>query len=32
MGVTLIYGSIVILANLVTYIGRGLLDPKVSYE
>jgi oligopeptide transport system permease protein len=32
MGVTLFYGAIVILANLVTDIARGLLDPKVSYE
>jgi oligopeptide transport system permease protein len=32
MGVTLFYGSIVIFANLVTDLVRGLLDPKVSYE
>ncbi len=32
MGVTLLYGGIVILANLLTDIARGLLDPKVSYE
>jgi len=32
MGVTLFYGSIVIFANLLTDIGRALLDPKVSYE
>ena len=32
MGVTLLYGAIVIGANLVTDITRGLLDPKVSYE
>ncbi|MDQ7247654.1 ABC transporter permease [Dongia sedimenti] len=32
MGVTLLYGAIVIAANLVTDIARGLLDPKVSYE
>jgi len=32
MGVTLLYGAIVIAANLVTDIVRGLLDPKVSYE
>jgi oligopeptide transport system permease protein len=32
MGVTLFYGSIVILANLVTDLVRGVLDPKVSYE
>ena len=32
MGVTLFYGAIVIVANLVTDIARGILDPKVSYE
>jgi oligopeptide transport system permease protein len=32
MGVTLLYGAIVIAANLVTDLARGLLDPKVSYE
>ncbi len=32
MGVTLFYGAIVIFANLLTDIARGLLDPKVSYE
>ena len=32
MGVTLLYGAIVIAANLVTDVARGLLDPKVSYE
>jgi oligopeptide transport system permease protein len=32
MGVTLFYGGIVIFANLITDIVRGLLDPKVSYE
>jgi oligopeptide transport system permease protein len=32
MGVTILYGSIVILANIVTDILRGWLDPKVSYE
>ncbi len=32
MGVTIIYGGIVILANIVTDVVRGLLDPKVSYE
>jgi len=32
MGVTLFYGAIVILANLVTDVARGILDPKVSYE
>ena len=32
MGVTLFYGTIVIFANLLTDIARGLMDPKVSYE
>jgi oligopeptide transport system permease protein len=32
MGVTILYGGIVILANIVTDILRGILDPKVSYE
>jgi oligopeptide transport system permease protein len=32
MGVTLLYGAIVIAANLATDVARGLLDPKVSYE
>jgi oligopeptide transport system permease protein len=32
MGVTLFYGAIVIFANLLTDLARGLLDPKVSYE
>ena len=32
MGVTIIYGGIVILANIVTDVARGLIDPKVSYE
>jgi oligopeptide transport system permease protein len=32
MGVTILYGGIVILANIVTDVVRGLLDPKVSYE
>ncbi|MBA4097962.1 MAG: oligopeptide transporter permease [Rhodospirillum sp.] len=32
MGVTIIYGGIVILANIVTDVVRGLLDPKVSYD
>ena len=32
MGVTILYGSIVILANIVTDVARGLIDPKVSYE
>ena len=32
MGVTVLYGGIIILANLLTDIVRGMLDPKVSYE
>jgi oligopeptide transport system permease protein len=32
LGVTLFYGAIVIFANLLTDLVRGLLDPKVSYE
>jgi len=32
MGVTIIYGGIVILANIVTDVVRGIIDPKVSYE
>jgi oligopeptide transport system permease protein len=32
MGVTIVYGGIVILANIVTDVVRGVLDPKVSYE
>jgi oligopeptide transport system permease protein len=32
MGVTILYGGIVILANIVTDVVRGILDPKVSYE
>jgi oligopeptide transport system permease protein len=32
LGVTLFYGAIVIFANLLTDIARGLIDPKVSYE
>ncbi len=32
MGVTIIYGGIVILANIVTDVVRGIVDPKVSYE
>jgi len=32
LGVTLFYGAIVIFANLLTDLARGLLDPKVSYE
>jgi oligopeptide transport system permease protein len=32
MGVTILYGGIVILANIVTDVLRGIIDPKVSYE
>lgn len=32
MGVTILYGGIVILANIITDVVRGLIDPKVSYE
>src|SRR5262245_31725360 len=32
MGVTILYGAVVILANIVTDVLRGYLDPKVSYE
>ncbi len=32
MGVTILYGSIVILANIITDVLRGYLDPRVSYE
>jgi oligopeptide transport system permease protein len=32
MGVTILYGGIVILANIVTDVARGVIDPKVSYE
>jgi oligopeptide transport system permease protein len=32
MGVTILYGAVVILANIVTDVARGVLDPKVSYE
>ncbi|MBL9033186.1 MAG: ABC transporter permease subunit [Rhodospirillaceae bacterium] len=32
MGVTILYGGIVILANIVTDVLRGVIDPKVSYE
>jgi oligopeptide transport system permease protein len=32
MGVTLFYGAIVVLGNMLSDIARGLLDPKVSYE
>jgi oligopeptide transport system permease protein len=32
MGITVVYGAIIIFANLVTDIVRGLMDPKVSYE
>ncbi|HVM83339.1 MAG TPA: ABC transporter permease subunit [Candidatus Binatia bacterium] len=32
MGVTVLYGGIIVFANLATDIVRGILDPKVSYE
>lgn len=32
MGVTLLFGAVVILANILTDVLRGVLDPKVSYE
>ena len=32
MGVTILYGGIVILANIITDVARGIIDPKVSYE
>lgn len=32
MGVTLFYGAVVILANLLTDIARSFIDPKVSYD
>lgn len=32
MGITMLYGTIVIFANLFTDIARSLIDPKVSYE
>ncbi len=32
MGVTILYGSIVILANIITDVVRGIIDPKVSSE
>ena len=32
MGVTVLYGAVIILANLLTDIARGIMDPKVSYE
>jgi oligopeptide transport system permease protein len=32
MGVTILYGGIVIMANIVTDVTRGFLDPKVSYD
>jgi oligopeptide transport system permease protein len=32
MGVTVLYGGIVILANIATDILRGILDPRVSYD
>ena len=32
MGVTIVYGGLVIIANIVTDVVRGYLDPRVSYE
>jgi oligopeptide transport system permease protein len=32
MGVTLFYGTIIILANAITDIAQGLLDPRIRYE
>jgi oligopeptide transport system permease protein len=32
MGVTIVYGGIVIIANIITDVARGYLDPRVSYE
>jgi oligopeptide transport system permease protein len=32
MGVTIVYGGIVIVANIITDLVRGYLDPRVSYE
>ena len=32
MGVTIVYGGLVIVANIVTDVVRGYLDPRVSYE
>jgi ABC-type dipeptide/oligopeptide/nickel transport system permease component len=32
MGVTLFYGTIVVLGNMFSDIARGLIDPKVSYD
>jgi oligopeptide transport system permease protein len=32
MGITMLYGTIVIFANLITDLARSLIDPKVSYE
>ena len=32
MGVTILYGSIVILANILVDVARGIIDPRVSHE
>jgi len=32
MGITLFYGAVVILGNMLSDIARSLIDPKVSYE
>jgi len=32
MGVTLFYGTIVVMGNMLSDIARGLIDPKVSYD
>jgi oligopeptide transport system permease protein len=32
MGITMLYGTIVIFANLITDLVRSVIDPKVSYE
>jgi oligopeptide transport system permease protein len=32
MGITMLYGAIVIFANLITDLVRSVIDPKVSYE
>jgi oligopeptide transport system permease protein len=32
MGITLFYGAVVVLGNMLSDIARSLIDPKVSYE
>jgi oligopeptide transport system permease protein len=32
MGITLFYGAVVILGNMLSDIARSLIDPKVSYD